>query len=500
MKVFSILIVLCITVSSMWSYPWPIRDFQGPHQINATLGDYRQGITGNPLYPRFHNGVDIQASESTKVYSIVSDTVRYVTDGVRVGDYAYVHLMDRYPEGQYIEGIIDSTAPLDSVGITDNQDHVHFMEGAAGGPYQNSLRNGGLDNYTDNNNPAIIATPQFFPQGEELTSNRNPLHTDTLYGKVDIRVHMRDFANTGQGSGIYTCSYAIADTLDSIYYNSGTTIIFDQVSPPSNGTPVVYVYDTTVTEHANSATFHYWATNRIGNNQVEDRYWNTKQKADSAGIPFPDSVDADSIENDRFPDGYYWVKVMAYDIRDNFAAESVKVHVDNFNPKIKETRPSDWFAFVPTKEKRIWCRFSEAIDTTTLTATNIKIQSLRADSLNYTITNLVYDDSIHKLTLEVDSFRFKDTVQVRLLDGVRATGLWGQLVKSMSGYVQWFVTCAQVGTDGQCAIIAHRVLPDVIMATPDRMQSNCAKMAQFSFHDCIGFFEKAQNPDIFVLA
>jgi len=27
------------------------------------------------------------------------------------------------------------------------------------------------------------------------------------------------------------------------------------------------------------------------------------------------------------------------------------------------TRPTDWFAFVPTKEKRVWCRFSEAMDT-----------------------------------------------------------------------------------------------------------------------------------------
>lgn len=169
MKVLSILIVLCITVSSMWSYPWPIRDFQGPHQINATLGDYRQTGTN----PRFHAGVDIQASVGTKVYSIVSDTVRhYLTTGVIVGGYTYIHLTARYPDDTYIEGIIDSTAPLDSIGVTNAENHVDFNEGIyPNGPFQNPLRNGGLGNYTDNNDPIIIATPQFFPQGEELTTN-----------------------------------------------------------------------------------------------------------------------------------------------------------------------------------------------------------------------------------------------------------------------------------------------------------------------------------------
>ncbi|MCK4235290.1 hypothetical protein KAX75_12740, partial [candidate division WOR-3 bacterium] len=182
MKVLSILIILCIAITLAWSYPWPIRNFQGPHQINATLGDYRQTGTN----PRFHNGVDIQAFQGTNVYSIVSDTVRYVASGVRVGNYAYVHLWERFPEDSFIEGIIDSTAPLDSLGITDTESHVHFMEGPAGGPYQNPLRNDGLDNYIDNNNPTIIATPQFFPQGEELTTNRVPL--SLLYERVDIRV------------------------------------------------------------------------------------------------------------------------------------------------------------------------------------------------------------------------------------------------------------------------------------------------------------------------
>ncbi|HEC77938.1 MAG TPA: hypothetical protein ENI34_02205, partial [candidate division WOR-3 bacterium] len=91
--------------------------------------------------------------------------------------------------------------------------------------------------------------------------------------------------------------------------------------------------------------------------QVEDRYWNTKQQEGQ-----PDSVDADSIEDAKFPDGFFWVKVIAYDIEDNADSESVLVHIDNFAPRVKQTYPSDWFAFVPTKQHKIWCCFSEAMD------------------------------------------------------------------------------------------------------------------------------------------
>jgi fibronectin type 3 domain-containing protein len=93
--------------------------------------------------------------------------------------------------------------------------------------------------------------------------------------------------------------------------------------------------------------------------------------------------------------------------------------VDNFNPKVKETKPNNWFAFVPTKQHKISCRFSETMDTTTLTTTNIKIHSLKSDSFDYPITNIAYVKDSFNLYLTVDSFRFKDTVQVRLLDGIK---------------------------------------------------------------------------------
>lgn len=39
-------------------------------------------------------------------------------------------------------------------------------------------------------------------------------------------------------------------------------------------------------------------------------------------------------------------------------------HMDKyFNPEVKETYPTPWFAFDPNKLHKVWCRFSEAMDT-----------------------------------------------------------------------------------------------------------------------------------------
>jgi hypothetical protein len=70
----------------------------------------------------------------------------------------------------------------------------------------------------------------------------------------------------------------------------------------------------------------------------------------------------------KFKDGFYYVKIKAWDIcRPNTNpcdSETVKVHIDNFNPMVKKTDPTPWFAFVPTKRHKIWCIFSEAMDRT----------------------------------------------------------------------------------------------------------------------------------------
>ena len=67
-----IFLILFIIGGSLYSYPWPIRPFNQVHNVIATLGDYRKGITEDPNYPRFHNGVDISAGQTTPIFSIES--------------------------------------------------------------------------------------------------------------------------------------------------------------------------------------------------------------------------------------------------------------------------------------------------------------------------------------------------------------------------------------------------------------------------------------------
>ncbi|HEC77798.1 MAG TPA: M23 family metallopeptidase [candidate division WOR-3 bacterium] len=398
-----------ITLLILFStYPWPIRPFGSAHPVSATLGDAR----GSVAAPRFHWGIDIPADSGTKVYSITS-TDSAICGGVRpntyvrVGDYCYIHIDTLVSTGDSVLGILDTiNTPPDTIGkVLDypNGDHLHFQVGPAGGPYENPLsHNGGPVGYDDTGNPTVSI--DFWRQGSEGDTAQQLV--GVLDGKVDIRACCQDTQTSGgvnNTSGVYKLEWSVRDTITSDTVGPIQTIIFPQVQPPNNGDPVLLVYDRH--NYRTASPFYYWATNRIVNNQVEDRYWNTKQK-----LGQPDSVDADSIEDAKFPDGFFYVKVLAYDISDNADSESVLVHIDNFAPRVKQTYPSDWFAFVPTKQHKIWCCFSEAMDTTTLTAENIKIQSLKSDSFNYIITNINYiqADTLDTFTLylEVDSFRY----------------------------------------------------------------------------------------------
>jgi len=299
-------IILTILIST---YPWPIRPFGSALQVSATLGDARESVAD----PRFHRGIDIPASVGTTVYSIISDTARWDGSGVntyvRVGNYWCIHLEDRRKGDSLVLGILDTiNTPPDTIGkMLDypNGDHLHFQIGPAGGPFENPLsRNGGPVGYNDTGSPTI--TIDFWRQGSEGDTAQQLV--GVLDGRVDIRACCQDTQTSGgvnNTSGIYKLTWSV-DTVGPIQ-----TIIFPQVQPPNNGDSVLLVYDRH--NYRTASPFYCWATNRIVNNQVEDRYWNTKQKDNQ-----PDSVDAESLEVARFKDCYYWVLVKAYDIRENF--------------------------------------------------------------------------------------------------------------------------------------------------------------------------------------
>jgi len=114
-------------------------------------------------------------------------------------------------------------------------------------------------------------------------------------------------------------------------------------------------------------------------------------------------------------------------------------------------------------------------------------------------SDITYDDGIHGFIKEVDSFRFKDTVQVRLPDGARTTALWGQLVKRMPDRLDRFVTCAQVGTVRKCAIMAHMGGRRCNTGNASREPMiTVPKWHTFRVRIVAFFFDKTHNFDIFV--
>ncbi len=146
-----------------------------------------------------------------------------------------------------------------------------------------------------------------------------PSFGDTLLiGILDRKVDVLSVAgdtrtdSTGHSAGgnvsVYRIGYEVKDTLGNIVKPYWERIRFDTIPSPPNASQLLLTYGTGSTR----SHFRYWVTNDPFNpdSTLRNWYWNTKQKADSAGIPFPDSVDAESIEVAKFKDGKYWVKFL----------------------------------------------------------------------------------------------------------------------------------------------------------------------------------------------
>jgi murein DD-endopeptidase MepM/ murein hydrolase activator NlpD len=89
------------------SYPWPIKSFQGPHPVIATLGEFRLPY-GSSSY-HLHQGIDIKCINGTPVFSIVTGAVEEEgTESIRVGNYRYVHIVPRVNRGDTVEAFVDT--------------------------------------------------------------------------------------------------------------------------------------------------------------------------------------------------------------------------------------------------------------------------------------------------------------------------------------------------------------------------------------------------------
>lgn len=361
-KILIISAGIIIFGSYLLGYNWPLKPFDKRHQINSTFGEYRNG--------HFHKGVDIKpfGSDTTDtlhlVYSIISDT-SYRTNGgnpgVRVGKYYYIHLKNRIQSETYV------TAFQDTVGrIQPTEAHLHFHWTSRYPPLSDTVLNplwtGALTPYADSTNPYIDSI-KFYRQGPGDT-----LLTDTLNRKVDMLVVARDTRTDTTGhapsppgtTSVYRIGYEILNTLCNIVKPYWEKIRFDTIPDPTSTSQLNLTYGSGST----ISHFRYWITNDPFNPDpsLQNWYWNTKQK-----VGEPDSVDADCIEDAKFPDDYYWVKVLAYDIRDNFDAESVKVYLDNFLPKVLNTYPKN-NGNANNPDTNIIVIFSESMDTNTITS------------------------------------------------------------------------------------------------------------------------------------
>ena len=147
-------------------YPWPLRPFDRPHPIRAVVGDPRttflHPVNGDPLAGSgkfsFHDGVDIDAPNGTRVYPVVSGTVRSVDDDsvvVNVADgraFVYTHVVPAVAAGQRV------TARATVLGRVDNWAlELHFSEVSATGHIVNSLLPGHLGPYRDTTRPVVGA-------------------------------------------------------------------------------------------------------------------------------------------------------------------------------------------------------------------------------------------------------------------------------------------------------------------------------------------------------
>jgi hypothetical protein len=323
-KVLITLIFLLLAIS-LSAYQWPVKPQDSQHGINATLGEWRDG--------HFHAGVDINEALDS-IYcpatSIVDTTeLRHYW----IGKFRYIHviLLD-FPH--------DTTLyPGDNIGYITGS-HLHFRERSSDFmPWDNSdalnpLFPGALSPYVDYTNPHIDSI-KFYRQGSSAQ-----LNADSLSGKVDILSVAGDTRTdaTGHSAGhnvsVYRIGYEVKDTLGNIVKPYWEKIIFDTIDYPGNTSQLNLTYATG--SNYDPPHFRYWVTNDPFNDTVALRnwYWNTKQKEGAV-----DSIDANSIEEAEYKDDYYWVKVKAYDIRENYKAKTVRVIVANFRPKVKYTDP-----------------------------------------------------------------------------------------------------------------------------------------------------------------
>jgi hypothetical protein len=168
------------------TYRWPIKPFDRQHPIRGNFGDPRtiasttfgqdeQGSVGSFT---FHNGIDISAQTGTRVYPVVSGTVK-LTTGDRVvivtnddRTFQYIHLRPLVAPGRRV--IADKTI-LGTV--RPEWHHLHLTE-IDGFRVHNPVDPGHLEPYRDHTIPTV--TELVFTTNQEASLDPAHLHGTIL--------------------------------------------------------------------------------------------------------------------------------------------------------------------------------------------------------------------------------------------------------------------------------------------------------------------------------
>lgn len=329
-------------ISGNWlsALPWPIVPFDSVHPLGNNWGEY-QNYGGSPY---FHNGIDIitVGQQGVPVYAVahgwvkawltiqadyhwrlaIADSNLSFTDSCEGWLYAHID------SSSYHKNVGDEVNEGDLIGYlvrwpVAGFDHLHFARIKDEGSIWNEA------DWAFVQNPLTVLNPNtdtLRPQFEDARAgakfafcrNNSNVYLDpeSLYGDVDIIAKIYDKTGFSTGDTVwdrlapYRIEYSVRGDFDSI-----PTTLFVQFSGLINQSGIRVVYKT-----ANPCRSR-------GDYDYRDYYFIVTNTDGDSILETTDSLACWRTAD--FLDGWYYVKVTAYDIVGNSAAESMPVFLFN---------------------------------------------------------------------------------------------------------------------------------------------------------------------------